>query len=426
MRHPHPRLHALPAADRRHLLRRRRRGHAGVERRRDRQGRLPRARTTGLARAEARRSPRHRFLRHRRPGPFGRARPPVPRPGDRLGRRDVAQALTTCASVTGGAACGTVIGCSGSFPGPDSPASCYLVEAERLRAGARPRQRRARRRCSATSGCTTSTRSCSRHLHADHCLDLCGYCGGAPYPPGRRRGRGSRCTARPAPPSGWRAPTSLDPSPGMTDGVRLPHAGSGHLRDRAVHRHDRADDPPVEAYGFRHRARRRGRSPTRATPARATRSSRLAPRRRPVAVRGVLPRPPDLPPELHLTGREAGEHAARGGAGGSSSPISSPVERRATQPSPRPRRQPRYDGDDRAGRVRARVRPLTSSVRVEAMARPDGRAARPAPSRHDPARLARPRGGLGAGRVRRDPGAVRRVRAGLACPAGAGTAGSAG
>ena len=24
----------------------------------------------------------------------------------------------------------TVIGCSGSFPGPDSPASCYLLEAE--------------------------------------------------------------------------------------------------------------------------------------------------------------------------------------------------------------------------------------------------------------------------------------------------------
>ncbi|MDQ1641319.1 MAG: hypothetical protein QOJ90_670, partial [Actinomycetota bacterium] len=27
----------------------------------------------------------------------------------------------------------TVIGCSGSFPGPDSPASCYLVEADGFR-----------------------------------------------------------------------------------------------------------------------------------------------------------------------------------------------------------------------------------------------------------------------------------------------------
>ena len=24
----------------------------------------------------------------------------------------------------------TVVGCSGSYPGPDSPASCYLLEAE--------------------------------------------------------------------------------------------------------------------------------------------------------------------------------------------------------------------------------------------------------------------------------------------------------
>ena len=42
----------------------------------------------------------------------------------------------------------TVVGCSGSFPGPDSPASCYLVEADargpHLADPARPRQRCAR------------------------------------------------------------------------------------------------------------------------------------------------------------------------------------------------------------------------------------------------------------------------------------------
>ena len=41
-RHPGPRLHALPAADRRDLVRHGRRRHAGVQRRGDRQGRLPR------------------------------------------------------------------------------------------------------------------------------------------------------------------------------------------------------------------------------------------------------------------------------------------------------------------------------------------------------------------------------------------------
>ena len=27
----------------------------------------------------------------------------------------------------------TVVGCAGSFPGPDSPASCYLLEADGFR-----------------------------------------------------------------------------------------------------------------------------------------------------------------------------------------------------------------------------------------------------------------------------------------------------
>ena len=39
----------------------------------------------------------------------------------------------------------TIVGCSGSFPGPASPASCYLVDRGRIPAADRPRQRRARR-----------------------------------------------------------------------------------------------------------------------------------------------------------------------------------------------------------------------------------------------------------------------------------------
>ena len=62
-RHADPRLHALPAADRRHLLRHGRRRHAGVQRRGDRQGRLPRC------------SPTHDLLR---PDGLPAARAPVP------------------------------------------------------------------------------------------------------------------------------------------------------------------------------------------------------------------------------------------------------------------------------------------------------------------------------------------------------------
>jgi ribonuclease BN (tRNA processing enzyme) len=72
----------------------------------------------------------------------------------------------------------TVIGCSGSYPGPTSSASCYLLEAEQngrtwrvlldLGNGALGSlQRYADAR--SIDGVFLS------HLHADHCLDLCGY-----------------------------------------------------------------------------------------------------------------------------------------------------------------------------------------------------------------------------------------------------------
>ncbi len=72
----------------------------------------------------------------------------------------------------------TIIGCSGSYPGPDSAASCYLLEAERdgrtwrilldLGSGALgPLHRH------------VDPRSIDAvflsHLHADHCLDMCGF-----------------------------------------------------------------------------------------------------------------------------------------------------------------------------------------------------------------------------------------------------------
>ncbi|MEO7745691.1 MAG: MBL fold metallo-hydrolase, partial [Actinomycetota bacterium] len=72
----------------------------------------------------------------------------------------------------------TVIGCSGSVPGPASPASCYLVEADDdggrtwrvlldLGSGALgPLQ--------SHLDPTTLDAVLLSHLHPDHCLDLCG------------------------------------------------------------------------------------------------------------------------------------------------------------------------------------------------------------------------------------------------------------
>ncbi|MET3963155.1 ribonuclease BN (tRNA processing enzyme) [Marmoricola sp. OAE513] len=71
----------------------------------------------------------------------------------------------------------TVIGCAGSYPGPDSPASCYLLETEH-------EGRPFRLLLDLGSGALGTLHShvdpmlvdavLLSHLHADHCLDLTG------------------------------------------------------------------------------------------------------------------------------------------------------------------------------------------------------------------------------------------------------------
>ena len=72
----------------------------------------------------------------------------------------------------------TVVGCSGSYPGPESPASCYLLESEHegrtwrvvvdLGNGALGALQRYVDPLEVDAVLLS-------HLHADHCLDLCGY-----------------------------------------------------------------------------------------------------------------------------------------------------------------------------------------------------------------------------------------------------------
>jgi ribonuclease BN (tRNA processing enzyme) len=76
----------------------------------------------------------------------------------------------------------TVVGCSGSVPGPGSPASCYLVEAPGRDADGT--ERTWRLALDLGSGALgplqqhvdpmTLDAVLLSHLHADHCLDLCG------------------------------------------------------------------------------------------------------------------------------------------------------------------------------------------------------------------------------------------------------------
>jgi ribonuclease BN (tRNA processing enzyme) len=73
----------------------------------------------------------------------------------------------------------TVVGCSGSYPGPESPASCYLLEADdrdgrtwrlvlELGSGALGALHRYVDPLAVDAVLLS-------HLHADHCLDLAGY-----------------------------------------------------------------------------------------------------------------------------------------------------------------------------------------------------------------------------------------------------------
>jgi ribonuclease BN (tRNA processing enzyme) len=77
----------------------------------------------------------------------------------------------------------TIVGCSGSYPGPDSPASCYLLEADHVDGSGRSRTWRVL--LDLGSGALGALQRYAdpltidavllSHLHADHCLDLTGF-----------------------------------------------------------------------------------------------------------------------------------------------------------------------------------------------------------------------------------------------------------
>lgn len=72
----------------------------------------------------------------------------------------------------------TVVGCSGSYPGPESPASCYLLEADQ---GERPWRILLDLGNGSLGALQRHVDPLSvdavflSHLHPDHCIDLCGF-----------------------------------------------------------------------------------------------------------------------------------------------------------------------------------------------------------------------------------------------------------
>lgn len=206
----------------------------------------------------------------------------------------------------------TVVGWAGSFPGPDSPASCYLLEHDGTRIlldlgngslGALQRY----------TDIYAIDAVFISHLHVDHCIDLCSYYVARKYhPDGAHRripvfgpkGTGDRMAAA----------YGLQPTPGMRDEfnfIRHDHAPTAvgpFTIETARVRH------PVETYAIKVTAD--GRSlvysgdtgPTDAL-VDLSRGADLA------LFEASFVECPDNPQDLHLTGAQAADHALRAGVG---------------------------------------------------------------------------------------------------------------
>ncbi len=212
----------------------------------------------------------------------------------------------------------TVIGCAGSFPGPDSPASCYLVEAEGFRLlvdlgngalGALQRH----------IGLFDVDAICLSHLHGDHCLDMAAYWVARTYAPDGPKPRidvyGPAGTAgRLADAQGHGLARQMSPAfsfETLTPGTRR----IGPFQVTADHMNH-----PVETFAFRleHGGRALAYSADTGESAALVRLARGADLllceasfAEVPADAGAAPNPPDL----HLTGRQAGQHAARAEVG---------------------------------------------------------------------------------------------------------------
>lgn len=206
----------------------------------------------------------------------------------------------------------TVVGCAGSFPGPDSPASCYLLEADGFRLvidfgngslGALQRY----------AGLFDIDAVCLSHLHADHCVDLYSYSIARTYSPA-----GARPPIPVYGPAGTAERISLIHGPGdcgdlmrrfTFETLKPGHLAIGPFDVRLAH-----VNHPVETFGFRFT--RGGRSlaytgdtgETEAVPALADGADVLL-------SEAAFLEGPGLPPDIHLTARQAAVYAARAGAG---------------------------------------------------------------------------------------------------------------
>jgi ribonuclease BN (tRNA processing enzyme) len=205
----------------------------------------------------------------------------------------------------------TVIGCSGSFPGPDGPASCYLLEAEGFRLvmdmgnGALGVMQRHAELFGIDAICVS-------HLHVDHCVDLSSYWVARQYAPGGPRPSipvyGPRGTAERMAGLGGDDPAAIRARFEVHDlGPQTLEIGPFRITaDRMNH--------PVETFGFRveHAGWKLAYS---ADTGETDALVRLAQDADLLLSEASFHDNHNNPPNLHLTGRQAGEYATRAGVG---------------------------------------------------------------------------------------------------------------
>lgn len=205
----------------------------------------------------------------------------------------------------------TVLGCAGTFPGPASGCSSYLVEQDgfRLLLDVGPGAIGALQRC---GGLLDVDAALVSHLHADHCLDLVPYAYARRYHPRHRppplpvygppRTAGRICASFDVPPPDrlesvydWRVTTAgrTEIGPFTVDLARVNH--------------------PVECHGVRLSAA--GRSLVySADTGHSDNLVGLATDSDLFLCEASFLEGGDNPPGVHLTGRQAGQHATRAGA----------------------------------------------------------------------------------------------------------------
>jgi ribonuclease BN (tRNA processing enzyme) len=205
----------------------------------------------------------------------------------------------------------TVLGCAGTFPGPDSPCSGYLVEHDGYRLVV-----------DLGSGALgTLQRYCDvrdvdavyiTHLHADHCLDLVAYSYARRYHP-----------AGPPPVLPVYGPAGLcericgsfeePPADGLLEVYDFHERGAGTLQLGPFTVTSGIVEHPIECHGLRIEADGKVLTYS-ADSASCDTLVELARDADVFLCEASWPTVPAPPPGIHLTGRQAGEHATKAGA----------------------------------------------------------------------------------------------------------------